>query len=462
MPAIDVHGKYLVEALADIVRLYNEQARPEKGRVLRVVHGYGSTGKGGVIRHALRAYLIARNIDFRTGEEVERNPGVTLITLGSKPIADGFLMSPLRKQSKPYENNVALFAELQQQFEQEKERWLKEREAEQQRLSGRLFQSQQEKAELEKRLKERENEMSRLAGEVQNLEQQQAELEQQSNELRRLRDNLEAERVALAKSAPGTQDPGLEDRIEALDRKDKELESQRGEVLQFRKRLLAARDELADQKTRVEQDLRQRTEAINQFAGRMTQLEKENQRLKDELKKAAQDLSRRAAPPRKRLWALAGIVLALIIIIILFLALRDRPPAPDPNPPPDAPGNPGKPPDPATQPPARIIKPADAAAWEGKEVTVEFVVGSTHDGLDWAFVVNSEPDFRDPKNFEVLVERKTAGKKYEARKIASLSEYFKRGSVIRVTGKIEKYKDKRSGKEHYQIRVKDPDQIQRR
>ncbi|MBA3912992.1 MAG: Smr/MutS family protein [Acidobacteriales bacterium] len=37
-----------------------EQARKNGVRVLKVIHGYGSTGKGGVLRFAVRGYLRRR------------------------------------------------------------------------------------------------------------------------------------------------------------------------------------------------------------------------------------------------------------------------------------------------------------------------------------------------------------------------------------------------------------------
>jgi hypothetical protein len=108
-----------------------------------------------------------------------------------------------------------------------------------------------------------------------------------------------------------------------------------------------------------------------------------------------------------------------------------------------------------------VISPSEARQWEGKEVTIRVVVKSTSDRFDWAFMINSEEDFRHPENFTVIVEKESAGAKYKAKGISGLSEYFKKNTVLLVTGKVEKYKDKRSGKEQYQIRVKDPEQIQR-
>ena len=112
-------------------------------------------------------------------------------------------------------------------------------------------------------------------------------------------------------------------------------------------------------------------------------------------------------------------------------------------------------------PPLPFISASEAAEWEGEEVTVRVVVKSTYDGFDWAFMINSEEDFRRPKNFTVVIEKRSAGVKYKAIGISDLSQYFKKDTVLLVTGKIEKYQDMRSHRVRYQIWVKDPEQIQR-
>ena len=48
---------------------------------LDVVHGYGSTGEGGVIRGRLRGFLERHNdcLEFRPGENVDGNQGHTIV-----------------------------------------------------------------------------------------------------------------------------------------------------------------------------------------------------------------------------------------------------------------------------------------------------------------------------------------------------------------------------------------------
>lgn len=105
------------------------------------------------------------------------------------------------------------------------------------------------------------------------------------------------------------------------------------------------------------------------------------------------------------------------------------------------------------------ITPGDVYRVEGQYATVRLVVKSTHDKFNWAFMINSEKDFKNPDNFTVVIEKETAGSKYKAKGLNNLTELFKIGTVILVTGKVEKYEEKQSGKSRYQIKVNDPEQI---
>ena len=79
MPAIDLHGKTWAEALAEFIECHN-RAVPS-GSMLDVVHGYGSTGAGGVIRTRLRAFLSRHPqcLEYQLGEAVDGNQGHTLV-----------------------------------------------------------------------------------------------------------------------------------------------------------------------------------------------------------------------------------------------------------------------------------------------------------------------------------------------------------------------------------------------
>lgn len=83
MSSIDLHGKNWTEALGEFIDCYN-RAVPLDGAwaaTLDVVHGYGSTGAGGVIRTRLRAFLskYPQCLEYQTGESVDGNQGHTLV-----------------------------------------------------------------------------------------------------------------------------------------------------------------------------------------------------------------------------------------------------------------------------------------------------------------------------------------------------------------------------------------------
>ena len=81
---LDLHGKTWPEALQEFVDAYNRAVQPGGNtcRLLRVIHGYGSTGGPGILRTRFRKFLekhIAR-LDFTPGEKIGVNPGYTLVT----------------------------------------------------------------------------------------------------------------------------------------------------------------------------------------------------------------------------------------------------------------------------------------------------------------------------------------------------------------------------------------------
>jgi dsDNA-specific endonuclease/ATPase MutS2 len=79
--SIDLHNFTVAEALREFVRFYNNCVRSGYRGRLEVIHGYGSTGAGGVIREELRKYLKAHSGtfgEFLAGESL-RNPGVTIL-----------------------------------------------------------------------------------------------------------------------------------------------------------------------------------------------------------------------------------------------------------------------------------------------------------------------------------------------------------------------------------------------
>jgi|ERR1035437_6029766 dsDNA-specific endonuclease/ATPase MutS2 len=79
--SIDLHDFTVAEALREFVRFYNACVKSGYRGRIEVIHGYGSTGGGGVIREELRKYLKAHSGtfgEFLAGESL-RNPGVTIL-----------------------------------------------------------------------------------------------------------------------------------------------------------------------------------------------------------------------------------------------------------------------------------------------------------------------------------------------------------------------------------------------
>jgi hypothetical protein len=79
--SIDLHNCTVAEAIREFVRFYNGCVRSGYRGRLEVIHGYGSSGSGGVIREELRKYLKAHAEvfgEFLPGESL-RNPGVTIL-----------------------------------------------------------------------------------------------------------------------------------------------------------------------------------------------------------------------------------------------------------------------------------------------------------------------------------------------------------------------------------------------
>ena len=70
--------------MRSFVYAYNRAVQPggHACRTLTVIHGYGSTGSGGVLRTRFRRFLDRHSarLEFTPGEKVSLNPGYTLVT----------------------------------------------------------------------------------------------------------------------------------------------------------------------------------------------------------------------------------------------------------------------------------------------------------------------------------------------------------------------------------------------
>ena len=86
--SIDFHGKTWADALPEFIALYNQSLAAQSdngnsgGITLDVIHGYGSTGAGGILKRRIRGYLArhTERLEFRPGEELDGNQGHTLVT----------------------------------------------------------------------------------------------------------------------------------------------------------------------------------------------------------------------------------------------------------------------------------------------------------------------------------------------------------------------------------------------
>ena len=102
--SIDLHNFTVAEALREFVRFYNNCVRSGYRGRLEVIHGYGSTGGGGVIREELRKFLKAHEEtfgEFLAGESL-RNPGVTILypreSQAAMPPGQGAGLSSVRRR----------------------------------------------------------------------------------------------------------------------------------------------------------------------------------------------------------------------------------------------------------------------------------------------------------------------------------------------------------------------------
>ena len=85
---IDLHGLTWRESLKEFISVYNEavsKAGESSGVDITVIHGYGSTGEGGVLRNRLRGFLSRFDncLEFTPGEEIDGNQGCTIV----KPVS---------------------------------------------------------------------------------------------------------------------------------------------------------------------------------------------------------------------------------------------------------------------------------------------------------------------------------------------------------------------------------------
>jgi hypothetical protein len=76
---LDLHGYTVDEALKAFRAFYNKHAGAQTR--LRIIHGYGAVSESARILRKLREFLVTAEscLDWKRGEDVDGNPGVTII-----------------------------------------------------------------------------------------------------------------------------------------------------------------------------------------------------------------------------------------------------------------------------------------------------------------------------------------------------------------------------------------------
>lgn len=84
MRELDLHGYTVDEALKAFLVFYNRHAG--NGARLRIIHGYGAVSESSRILRKLREFLATAgpSLDWKRGEDVEGNPGVTIVLAHKK------------------------------------------------------------------------------------------------------------------------------------------------------------------------------------------------------------------------------------------------------------------------------------------------------------------------------------------------------------------------------------------
>lgn len=80
---LDLHGYYALEALNHFIREYDSLAKKGQKELI-VIHGYGSTGTGGVLLKTIRNYCLKQQINFIPGDEIDFNPGYTKVIIDKR------------------------------------------------------------------------------------------------------------------------------------------------------------------------------------------------------------------------------------------------------------------------------------------------------------------------------------------------------------------------------------------
>jgi len=100
---------------------------------------------------------------------------------------------------------------------------------------------------------------------------------------------------------------------------------------------------------------------------------------------------------------------------------------------------------------AKPLTPAEAAKHVNEKCTVELEVKSSAKARNGMVFLNSESNYRDGKNFTVVIEKKDL-EKFKKAEIADPAAHYK-GKTVHVTGTVSLYQNRP------QLKVEDPAQI---
>ncbi len=87
---IDLHGLTRIEAIEAFIKFYNSRVKKGNLSPFEVIHGYGSSGVGGVLLKIIRGFLsgFPDELDFDSGKNpFSINPGSTRV-IPKKPLPD--------------------------------------------------------------------------------------------------------------------------------------------------------------------------------------------------------------------------------------------------------------------------------------------------------------------------------------------------------------------------------------
>ncbi len=82
MKVLDLHNYQTKEAIKETVAFLNSNLNQE----IKIIHGYGSSGKGGILKEKIRNFLEKNEdkMEIHYGERLRFNPGCTIVKLKKK------------------------------------------------------------------------------------------------------------------------------------------------------------------------------------------------------------------------------------------------------------------------------------------------------------------------------------------------------------------------------------------